>query len=77
MVAALEKTDYEGTIGRIRFYGKSDEFTHAMKYGPGLVTGVNIQWQDGKQVAVWPADKANGKIKFPSFVKLPQQAASK
>ena len=50
---------------------------HALKYGPGLVTGVNIQWQDGKQVTVWPTANANAKVKFPSFVKLPQQAASK
>ena len=77
MVAALEKTDYVGTIGRIQFYGKNDEFTHALKYGPGLVTGVDIQWQNGKQVAIWPADKANGKMTFPSFVHLPQQAASR
>jgi branched-chain amino acid transport system substrate-binding protein len=75
MVEALEKTDYEGTLGKIQFYGRNDEFTHALKYGPGLVTGVDIQWQNGKQVTVWPADKANGKIQFPSFVKLPQQQA--
>ena len=72
MVAAMEKTDYVGTVGRIQFYGKDDPFTHAMKYGPGLVTGVTFQWQDGKQVTLWPADKANGKVRFPSFVKLPQ-----
>lgn len=72
MVAAMEKTDYVGTVGRIQFYGKNDPFTHAMKYGKGLVTGVTFQWQDGKQVALWPADVANGKVKFPSFVKLPQ-----
>ncbi len=76
MVAALEKTDYVGTIGRIQFYGRDNEFTHAMKYGPGLVTGVDIQWQNGKQIAVWPTDKANGKVTFPSFVKLPQQSAA-
>src|SRR6201999_1646179 len=28
MVDALEKTDWEGTIGRIQFYGKNDEFPH-------------------------------------------------
>lgn len=72
MVAAMEKTDYVGTVGRIQFYGKNDQFTHAMKYGKGLVTGVTFQWQDGKQVTLWPADKANGKVRFPSFVKLPQ-----
>ncbi|HET8995056.1 MAG TPA: ABC transporter substrate-binding protein [Acetobacteraceae bacterium] len=72
IVEAMEKTDYVGTVGRIQFYGKDDPFTHALKYGPGLVTGVTFQWQDGKQVTLWPADKANGKVRFPSFVKLPQ-----
>ncbi|MBV9859930.1 MAG: ABC transporter substrate-binding protein [Alphaproteobacteria bacterium] len=74
MVDALEKTDLEGTIGRIQFYGRDSQFTHAMKYGPGLVTGVAIQWQNGKQVTVWPSDKANAKLQFPSFVKMPQRA---
>src|SRR6202046_5035808 len=27
MVDALEKTDWEGTIGRVQFYGKDDQFT--------------------------------------------------
>ena len=45
----------------------------ALRYGPGLVTGVAIQWQDGKQMCVWPKDKANAKLKFPSFVRLPNQ----
>ena len=76
LVAALEKTDYVGTIGRVQFYGRNDEYTHAIKYGPGLVTGVDIQWQNGKQMTVWPRDKANTKIKFPAFVKLPKEAAN-
>ncbi len=75
LVAALEKTDYVGTIGRVQFYGQEDEYTHAIKYGPGLITGVDIQWQNGKQVTVWPRDKANAKLTFPAFVKLPQTAA--
>ena len=33
---AMEKTDYVGTIGRVQFYGRDDQFTHAMKYGTGL-----------------------------------------
>ncbi|MBS0527904.1 MAG: ABC transporter substrate-binding protein [Proteobacteria bacterium] len=70
MVAALEKTDWEGTIGRIQFYGKNDEFTHGLKYGKGLITGAMLQWQDGKQVPVWPKDVAKGQLKFPSFIKL-------
>jgi branched-chain amino acid transport system substrate-binding protein len=70
LVAALEKTDWEGTIGRIQFYGKDDPFTHSIKYGKGLVTGLMLQWQDGKQVAVWPSEVAKAQLKFPSFIKL-------
>jgi branched-chain amino acid transport system substrate-binding protein len=70
MVEALEKTDWEGTIGRIQFYGKQDEFTHSIKYGKGLITGLMLQWQDGKQVSVWPKEVAKGTLKFPSFIKV-------
>ena len=66
----LEKTDWEGTIGRIQFYGKDDPFTHSIKYGKGLITGLMLQWQDGKQSAVWPKDVAKVDVKFPSFIKL-------
>jgi branched-chain amino acid transport system substrate-binding protein len=71
LVTALEATDHVGTVGRIQFYGRDHQFTHAIKYGPGLVTTVAIQWQSGKQVCVWPADKCKGKIIFPAFVKTP------
>ena len=70
MVDALEKTDWEGTIGRTQFYGKDDEFTHGLKYGKGLITGLMLQWQDGKQVSVWPKEVAKGQLKFPSFIKV-------
>jgi len=76
MVAALEETDYVGTVGRIQFYGRDNQFTHALKYGPGLVTTVAIQWQNGKQVCIWPTDKCSGKIVFPSFIKLPTKASA-
>ena len=70
LVDALEKTDWEGTIGRIQFYGRQDEFTHSIKYGKGLITGLMLQWQDGKQVSVWPKEVAKGQLKFPSFIKV-------
>ena len=70
MVDALEKTDWEGTIGRIQFYGKDDQFTHSIKYGKGLITGLMLQWQDGKQISVWPKEIAKGQLKFPSFIKV-------
>jgi branched-chain amino acid transport system substrate-binding protein len=72
IVDAMEKTHYTGTVGTIEFYGKDDLYTHAIKYGPGLVTGVVLQWQSGKQVTVWPRDKANGKIAFPATITSPK-----
>jgi branched-chain amino acid transport system substrate-binding protein len=71
LVTALEATDHVGTMGRIQFYGRDNQFTHALKYGPGLVTTIAVQWQSGKQICVWPSDKCKGKITFPSFVKTP------
>jgi branched-chain amino acid transport system substrate-binding protein len=70
LVEALEKTDWEGTIGRVQFYGKDDPFTHSLKYGKGLITGLILQWQDGQQVAVWPKEVAKTQMKFPSFIKV-------
>jgi branched-chain amino acid transport system substrate-binding protein len=70
LIDALEKTDWEGTIGRVQFYGKDDPFTHSIKYGKGLITGLMLQWQDGQQVAVWPKEIAKAQLKFPSFIKL-------
>jgi len=70
MVDALERTDWEGTIGRTQFYGKDDPFTHSIKYGKGLITGLMLQWQDGKQISVWPKEVAKGQLKFPSFIKV-------
>ena len=70
LVDALEKTDWEGTIGRVQFYGKDDPFTHSIKYGKGLITGLMLQWQDGQQTAVWPKDVSKAQLKFPAFIKI-------
>lgn len=70
LVDAMEKTDYVGTIGRIQFQGKDDPFTHGMKIGEGFITGLMVQWQDGKQVTVWPKSVAVGKMSYPAFIKL-------
>jgi branched-chain amino acid transport system substrate-binding protein len=68
LVAALEKTDWIGTVGRVQFYGKDDPFTHAIKYGHDL-SGLILQWQNGKQVTVWPTALATGQVTFPAFIK--------
>jgi branched-chain amino acid transport system substrate-binding protein len=69
MVTALEKTDWIGTVGRVQFYTKDEPFTHSLRYGKDL-SGLVMQWQDGKQVTVWPSALATGKVTFPSFVKV-------
>ncbi len=73
LVKALEKTSYEGTIGRVAFYGLKAKFPHAMKFGPGYVTGVAVQWQHGQQEAIWPKSAASAKVMVPSFVKKPSK----
>ena len=70
LVDALEKTDYVGTIGRVQFKGKDSPNPHALKVGPDTITGLMLQWQDGKQVNLWPAKVANGKPRFPKFIKV-------
>ncbi len=70
LVDALEKTDWVGTIGRVQFKGKDTANPHALKIGPETITGLMLQWQNGKQVNLWPAKVANGKLKFPSFIKV-------
>ncbi len=71
MVTGLEATDHVGTIGRIKFYGRTARFTHAIEYGIDLVPGVMLQWQQAKMKTIWPLKYATTKISFPSFVKLP------
>jgi branched-chain amino acid transport system substrate-binding protein len=68
LVDALEKTDYVGTIGRVQFLPKGDPHVHGLRVGDGLITGLMLQWQDGKQINLWPAAAANGKLTFPAFL---------
>ena len=71
LVEALEKTEWQGTVGAIKFYGKDEAHAHGLIYGPSTVSGLIIQWQNGKQVAVWPkAVAGDNTLKFPSFIKM-------
>jgi branched-chain amino acid transport system substrate-binding protein len=72
LVAALEKTDYIGTVGHVQFYGRDSQYTHAMKYGSEYVTGILLQWQNGKQVTLWPKAAPQTKVSFPAFARLKQ-----
>ncbi|NLC77015.1 MAG: ABC transporter substrate-binding protein, partial [Clostridia bacterium] len=55
IVAELEKTDTHTTGGRFVF----DE-NHDVIWGPGYVTAVGTQWQDGELVCVWPNGREGG-----------------
>jgi branched-chain amino acid transport system substrate-binding protein len=70
LVAALEKTDYVGTIGKVEFLPQGDPHVHGLRTGAGFITGLMLQWQNGVQVNLWPTDLAKGKLRFPSFVKV-------
>lgn len=70
MVTGLEATDHIGTVGRMKFYGRDQPFTHALEFGIDLVPGVMLQWQNAKMETIWPVKFATAKISFPSFVRV-------
>lgn len=49
LVPVLEKTDVKETAGRLVFTKD-----HDVTWGPNYVTALGTQWQDGKDVCVWP-----------------------
>jgi branched-chain amino acid transport system substrate-binding protein len=49
LVPILEKTVFTGVGGVIEF-----DKRHDLTFGPTRVTGIAIQWQDGKKVPFWP-----------------------
>jgi branched-chain amino acid transport system substrate-binding protein len=58
VIAELQKTDHLAVTGRIAFYpADHPRWPHDLRWGPGYVTGLGVQWRDGKLVAVWPDGK--------------------
>jgi branched-chain amino acid transport system substrate-binding protein len=55
IVAFLENYEHKNQDATIK-YTKDGEGKplHDITWGPGYATGLAIQWQDGKQVGVWP-----------------------
>jgi branched-chain amino acid transport system substrate-binding protein len=49
IVTELEKTDYDGTAGHFAF-----DASHDVIWGPGNVTAVGVQWQNGELKGIWP-----------------------
>src|ERR1700749_4999727 len=70
LVTAMEATNYVGNNRTGQFKPKGDPNPHALKVGEGYITGLMLQWQNGKQVNLWPANLAAAKLAFPKFIKL-------
>jgi branched-chain amino acid transport system substrate-binding protein len=49
LVPELEKTDLKESSARVAF-----SKDHDVMFGPGYATSLGTQWQDGKNVVVWP-----------------------
>jgi branched-chain amino acid transport system substrate-binding protein len=68
LVKAIEQTDMQGAIGRIRF-GKD----HQVVYGDDpkeTALGVGFQWvKPGKRVVIFPESVAEAKIQLPPYMK--------
>jgi len=55
LVKVMEAREYKVPSGVVA-YLKDDQGRplHDLKWGPGYLTSLGVQWQDGKQVGVWP-----------------------
>jgi branched-chain amino acid transport system substrate-binding protein len=64
LVVELEGTDRVGTSGRLVF-----NEMHDVKWAPGYVTALGVQWQDGQLEGVWPpADGSWYEVQYPGIV---------
>ena len=58
IVANLENREYMVPSGKIKYYKDAQGHqTHDLAWGPGYLTSLGVQWQDGKLVGVWPPPK--------------------
>ncbi|MBT9173709.1 MAG: Leucine-, isoleucine-, valine-, threonine-, and alanine-binding protein [Syntrophomonadaceae bacterium] len=49
VIEEMKKTDFQGLSGQLVFNER-----HDLKFGPGYVMSVGIQWQNGKVETFWP-----------------------
>ena len=55
LVAVLENRVYKVPSGRIKYTKDAQgRHLHDLKWGPGYLTSLGVQWQDGKLKGVWP-----------------------
>ena len=77
VVEELEKTDFLGTQGRTVFMGRGTDTPHDVTYGPGYVTGIASQWQDGEMKCVWPYNWEGITYKGTVQYKIPPRVIAK
>ncbi|UCG08809.1 MAG: ABC transporter substrate-binding protein, partial [Desulfobacterales bacterium] len=55
LVKVMETREFKTPGGRVA-YVKDEQGRplHDLKWGPGYLTSLGVQWQDGQQVGVWP-----------------------
>jgi branched-chain amino acid transport system substrate-binding protein len=63
LVEALEATDYQGAIGRIKF-GEDHQVVYGLDPAETAI-GAVFQWKDGERVPVFPPAVAEGEIQLP------------
>ena len=64
VIKALQKADYLGVAGRVKFDKLHDDLA-----GPGYQNVLFVQWQKGcKRVVVWPKELATGKVVLPPWL---------
>lgn len=55
IVAHLENREYMSPSGKVKYEKDAKgRPTHDLTWGPGYLTSLGVQWQDGKLVGVWP-----------------------
>jgi branched-chain amino acid transport system substrate-binding protein len=55
LVKVLEVREYLVPSGKVAYIkDEQGRPLHDLKWGPGYLTSLGVQWQDGKQVGVWP-----------------------
>lgn len=78
IVAVLEEMVYDVPSGKVKYMkDEKGNHLHDLTWGPGYLTSLGVQWQDGKLVAWWPnkwkASKEAPEITYKGIVpfKLP------
>jgi branched-chain amino acid transport system substrate-binding protein len=55
IIAHMENREYMVPSGKVKYYKDAQgKHTHDLAWGPGYLTSLGVQWQDGKLVGVWP-----------------------